>query len=337
MAVQLHLCGDVGATKTLLGVAIVRPSGIEIVFDRRYENAEAAQFDDLLRRFVEEFRATMPAAPPLADGCLGVAGPIEGREVAMTNLAWHIDADALEALIGAPLALANDFAAAAHGVDALGPDDLITLQPGEPQPHGPQLVIGAGSGLGVAYRVWTGHGYAVVAGEGGHIGFAPADALQVDLWRALRQQFGRVTLEHVVCGRGLARIYEFLAAASAAPESPALRAAIAAGNAAAAIAEQALEGDDALARRALDLFLECYGAAAGDHALAVLARGGVYVAGGIAPKLFPRLRTGPFLAAFNAKGDYAALAARFPVRVVMNERLGLLGAARLAELTRGEQ
>jgi glucokinase len=224
----------------------------------------------------------------------------------------------------------NDFAAAAYGIDMLQADDLTTLQQGDPQPRGPQVVMGAGTGLGVAYRIWAGGGYTVVSGEGGHFGFAPADALQVDLWRTLREQFGRVIVEHVVCGRGLVRIYEFLHAANAAAESATVRAAMAEEDPAAAIAYHALEGDDALSRRALDLFLECYGGAAGDYALTVLARGGVYIAGGIAPKLFPRMRSGPFIAAFNAKGVYADLASRFPVHVVMNPRLGLYGAARLA-------
>ena len=208
----------------------------------------------------------------------------------------------------------NDFVAAAHGIDVLRPEDFATLQAGEPVPHAPQVVIGAGTGLGVAYRVWEGARYAVIGGEGGHTGFAPADERQAGLWRMLHAELGHVSAEHVVSGAGLVRIHDYLRN----------------GHGAALVPEEVAASSDAIARAAVDLFLKCYGAAAGDHALAILARGGVWLAGGIAPKLLSRLRSGPFLAAFGAKGTHARLMARFPVNVVVNERLGLLGAAKLA-------
>jgi glucokinase len=173
--------------------------------------------------------------------------------------------------------------------------------------------------------------YRVIAGEGGHAGFAPADEEQMRLWQALHTQFGRVSVEHVVSGPGLVRIYEFLR--SGMPDAPTLRESLRS-EGAAAISRHALEFGDPLACRALDLFIACYGAAAGDHALAVMARGGVYVAGGIARKIFSRLAQGGFVAAFNAKGAHARLSRRIPVTVVTTERLGLLGAALIA--ARGE-
>ena len=234
--------------------------------------------------------------------------------MAVTNFPWQIDADAIEAVLGVPVELANDFVAAAHGIELLRPEDVATLQAGEPEARAPQLVIGAGTGLGVAYRVWQGDRYAVIGGEGGHGGFAPADERQADLWRGLHAQLGRVRVEHVVSGPGLGRIYDFLRQGRGEARSPG----------------EIASAADPVAREALDLFLECFGAAAGDHALAVLARGGVFLAGGIAPKILPQLRDGPFLAAFGAKGPHAGLMARFPVRVVLSERLGLLGAAKIA-------
>ena len=156
------------------------------------------------------------------------------------------------------------------------------LQRGEPLPHAARVVIGAGSGLGVAYALPQGKRYQVIAGEGGHAGFAPADDEQMRLWQTLHAQFGRVSVEHVVSGPGLVRIYEFLRATL--PEAPALNESVRA-EGAAAISRHALEQNDPLACRALDLFIACYGAAAGDHALTVTARGGVYIAGGIAPKI----------------------------------------------------
>jgi glucokinase len=188
------------------------------------------------------------------------------------------------------------------------------LQAGEPEARAPQVVIGAGTGLGVAYRVWQGDRYTVIGGESGHAGFAPADERQAALWRALHAALGRVRVEHVVSGPGLARIHDFLREGRGEARTP----------------EEVAAAADPVARAAVDLFLECFGAAAGDHALAILARGGVFLAGGIAPRILPRLRSGPFLAAFNAKGVHARLMARFPVNAVVNERLGLLGAGRLA-------
>jgi glucokinase len=308
MSRRLVLCGDIGGTKTLLAIAALDGDRLDVVFERRYADRDFAAFADLVRAFRDEARASVAGA------CLGVAGPIEGRRVAVTNFPWEIDAAALEAILGAPVALVNDFVAAAHGIDLLPPDDVATLQAGEPEPRAPQVVIGAGTGLGVAYRFWQGDRYTVIGGESGHAGFAPANGQQADLWRTLHAALGRVSVERVVSGPGLVRIHDFLRVGRGDPRTP----------------EEIASGVDPVARAAVDLFLECFGAAAGDHALAILARGGVFLAGGIAPRILPQLHTGPFLGAFNAKGVHAPLAARFPVRVVLSDRLSLLGAAKLA-------
>lgn len=308
MSRRFVLCGDIGGTKTLLAIAALAGDRLELVLERRYADRDFAAFGDLVRAFRDE------ACIEVERACLGVAGPIDGRRVAVTNFPWEIEADPLEAILGAPVVLANDFVAAAHGIDVLAPESVATLQAGDPVPQAPQVVIGPGTGLGVAYRVWQGGRYAVIGGEGGHAGFAPADGRQADLWRALHAELGRVTVEHVVSGPGLARIDDFLRGGRGAARSP----------------EEIAAADDPVARAALDLFLECFGAVAGDHALAILARGGVWLAGGIAPKILSRLREGPFVAAFNAKGVHANLMASIPVKVVTNERLGLLGAAKLA-------
>src|SRR5262245_30391884 len=308
MSRRLVLCGDIGGTKTLLAIAALDGERFDVVFERRYADRDFAGFADLVRAFRDEART------PVERACLGIAGPIDGRRVAVTNFPWQIDADALEAILGAPVVLANDFVAAASGIDLLRPEEVATLQVGEAEARGPQVVIGAGTGLGVAYRVWQGDRYAVIGGEGGHAGFAPADERQADLWRALHARLGRVRVEHVVSGPGLVRIYEFLREGRGETKSP----------------EEIASGGDPVARATLDLFLECFGAVAGDCALAVLARGGVWLAGGIAPKIVPQLRSGSFLTAFGAKGVHAGLMGRFPVRVVLGERLALVGAARIA-------
>jgi glucokinase len=190
----------------------------------------------------------------------------------------------------------------------------------------PKVVIGAGTGLGIAY-VLDG---AVLSGEGGHAAFAPADAIQDGLWQWLQRRVGRVQVEHVVSGSGLAHIYEFLVERQAQAAAAGAREVLSAEDPPAMIAIRGLEGGDPLSLAAIDLFLSCYGALAGDQALAVLARGGVYVTGGIAPKLLPRIAAGGFMAAFNDKGAYADLNRACPVHVVLNPDLPLIGAARHA-------
>jgi glucokinase len=309
------LTGDIGGTKTLL--ALHDDDGA-IVVSRRYPSRDAATFDALVARFLDE----TAAKPRLA--CFGVAGPVLGARVKVTHLPWDIDAGALAARFDMErVHLLNDFAAAAHGIGALTPADLVTLQAGEPLSERPRLVIGAGTGLGIAYVM----GDAVLSGEGGHAAFAPADAAQDALWQWLHRRVGRVQVEHVVSGRGLAHVYEFLLEQSPDRAAPGSRDALAADDPAAAIGRQALDRADALSLAALDLFVSCYGALAGDHALTVLARGGVYITGGIAPKLLPKLAAGGFLAAFNDKGSYAHLTRTCPVHVVTNPDLPLLGAA----------
>lgn len=322
------LAGDIGGTKALLLLASLREGRPVALLERRYAVAAFAGFSALLACFLDECRAHLGRAPRLASACFGAAGPVSEAAIQMTNLPWRLDAAAIAAEFGvARVRLVNDFEAAACGVEALGPGDSVILQRGEAVPDAARVILGAGSGLGIAYALPQGKRFQVVAGEGGHAGFAPADDEQVQLWRALRAQLGRVSVEHVVSGPGLVRIYEFLCAEGAA--TPALRASLESERAA-AISRHALELNDPLACRALDLFIACYGAVAGDHALTATARGGVYIAGGIAPKILRRLVAGGFMAAFNAKGAHTQMNLSMPVQVVTTERLGLLGAALIA-------
>lgn len=294
------LAGDIGGSKSLLALF---ENGRPLV-ELRLASREFADFEALLARFLDEARGAFGATPRPEAACFGVAGRTEERSARLTHLPWTLEAAAIAARFGlARVRLVNDFAAAAWGVDALAPEEMHTLQAGEPLERAPRVVLGAGTGLGVAYAFFDGARYVPVPGEGGHAAFAPADERQAQLWRTLHERLGRVEVEHVVSGAGLVRIHEFLGGESCAPE----------------------EASD----EAVELFAACYGAVAGDHALQVLARGGVYVAGGIAPRVLPRLAA-PFLAAFNDKGAFSDEARRMPVRVVRTERLGLLGAARAA-------
>ncbi|KPK07453.1 MAG: hypothetical protein AMJ64_06605 [Betaproteobacteria bacterium SG8_39] len=323
------LAGDIGGTKTRL--ALFADPDAPPHFERRYASSEFPALEPLIERFLAEARAALGGRVAPRSACFGVAGPIEGRRVHVTNLPWIIDAETLaQAFAIAQVHLLNDFAAAAYGIDALRADQRATLQTGEPRDAAPRVILGAGTGLGIAYVLRDASGDRALAGEGGHTGFAPRSAEEIALWQYLHERVGRVTLEHVLSGTGLLRIYDFLLQYGRQAESPALRAELAEADAPAAITRHALERGDALALAALDLFVACYGAAAGDQALNVMARGGVFVAGGIAPKILPRLAAGGFIAAFNDKAAFADVARRMPVHVVLDERLPLIGAARAA-------
>lgn len=306
------LGGDIGGTKTLL--ALAGDGGI--VFERRYPSREWDDFPALLRAFLDDAGCTAN----IAAACFGVAGPVDDNRAKVTYLPWVVDGQALAETFGiGRVAVLNDFATAAQGVAALQPGDLVTLQAGRPLERSPRLLIGAGTGLGVAGLVPEGAGWRTISGEGGHIGFSPADEEQLSVWRHLQRPGGRVTAENVISGPGLAAIYESLVKVS--PGSTAIT----------DPAEIAAAAEtEPQARRAIDLFVSAYGAFAGDLALLFMARGGVYLGGGIAPKILPRLQAGGFVHAFCARGAHAGLMQDFPIRVVTNERLGLLGALAIA-------
>ena len=323
------LVGDIGGTKTYLESGCVLEGRWRPVFSARYEAADHGGFDGVLNEFFRAWNPSREIRDTLSAACFGVAGPVSGNCARMTNLPWTVDGDALKSAFALPrVSIVNDFAAAAHGIALLQPANLAVLQAGAPLAQAPRLVIGAGTGLGVAHLLWVDGAYRVVAGEAGHGGFAPTTPEQIELWRHVHAQCGRVTLEHLISGPGLTRIYEFIvhdAVARGIDVTPA------------AIVARALDAGDAASMRALDLFIACYGEAAGNLGLGVLARGGVYVAGGIAPKILRRLKEGGFISAFNAKGSHSAEAQQMPVLVVLNGQLGLLGCAAIAEAALNQQ
>lgn len=312
------MAGDLGGTKTIVQMAEVDPDGAQrVLYQRTYQSNDYPQLLPLLQDFLARAHSGAPQG-----ACFGVPGPVHGARAKTTNLPWSIDARALERALGIPrVHLINDFQAAGYGIEALAPGDLVTLQAGETQPGAPRALLGAGTGLGEALLVRRGERYQVLASEGGHADFAPTDELQMALLAHLLARFGQVSYERVVSGSGLVAIYEFLCT----------RAGVATVfDGAARISGAALAGDDPTAVQALDLFVRVYGAQAGNLALTVLATGGVYVAGGIAPKIIDKLRDGAFMEAFCNKGRMRALAETMPVHVITNPEVGLLGAAVVA-------
>ncbi|MHB0985526.1 MAG: glucokinase [Sulfuricella sp.] len=321
---KIILAGDIGGTKTLLRLA---ETGNEVLAERHFDSRAYASLNEIVAEFLRE-----NAVHPVAAACFGVAGPVEGGSAKITNLPWRIEAAAISARFDIPqVVLINDFQAVAYGIEALESHDLAALQTGEPLHHGVRAVIGAGTGLGEGFMVWQEDHYEALPSEGSHADFAPSDALQIELLRYLSRKYGHVSCERLVSGPGLVDIFGFLHDREGLDVSSALRVAMETGDPSAAISRFALEDRDRLAMQALDLFVRIYGAEAGNLALKVLARGGVYVAGGIAPKIMEKLKDGSFLRAFSDKGRFAGLLGAIPVHVVLNPKVGLMGAARVAE------
>ena len=322
---MIILAGDVGGTKTAL--ALFETSGRGPVLVR--EDTLSSQEHPTLEAAIERFLSAGPR-PTIAAACLGVAGPVvDGRCVA-TNLPWVIDERTLAAAIPAScVKLLNDLEVAAHGVLSLPDTELRTLQQGVGR-RGHMVLVAAGTGLGEALIVQDGERRIVIASEGGHADFAPRDDVEEDLLRFLRKEFGRVSLERILSGPGLFNVYRFLRDTGWARESAAIAARMRDENPSAVISELALAGSDAMCAKALDIFVSVYGAEAGNLALKAMAVGGVYVGGGIAPRILPRLTTGVFTAAFRDKGRLASLMETIPVHVALNPRAPLLGAAQVA-------
>ncbi len=324
------LAGDIGGTHTRLRIAECAANRCRALRDRRFASRDYAGFDEILRAFLKD------ATWPIDGVCLAVAGPVaqaaRGQSVRLTNLPWRIDGDSLARAFGFPrVRLINDFQAVGYGIEALGEDAFVVLQKGEPVRHAPRAVIGAGTGLGQAILVWQGERYASIATEGGHVDFGPTDELQIELARHLIRRHGHASYELVLSGPGLMRLYNFLRDTGVAVESRGMTQALQTGDPAAALTQAALARTDALATATVDLFVRIYGAQAGNLALAAGAKGGLYIAGGIAPRIVELLANGTFLQAFRNKGGMSALAAAIPVMVVMNPNVGLLGAMRAAQ------
>jgi glucokinase len=290
---------------------------------RRLPSDAHRSFEDLLERFLAEAENLSIAA-----ACFGIAGPVTGDLVQATNLPWSIHRGKLQRRLKTPrVALVNDMEATFHGLDHLDPEALATLQAGQPVPGATQALIAAGTGLGEALRIFFDGRFRVIPTEGGHADFAPRSEQEFALLQFVRRRRNLhwVSVEQIVSGRGFRLIHEFLDASvtHAAFEDPAR-------DAAAEITGHALTKSCPVCVATVDLWLTLYGAEAGNLALRTLALGGLYVAGGIAPKIWPLLQQGRFLQAFQEKGELIELLQRVPVHVVRDEEVPLKGAAAVA-------
>jgi glucokinase len=325
------LAGDIGGTKTNL--ALFDASGESPCAPRArgsYASAKYSSLEAILAAFVAEHR------PEKIDAaCLAVAGPVVRDEVRATNLVWMVERASLARALGlSRVYLINDLEATAYGVETLPPESLLTLNEGDGFVQGHRALIAAGTGLGMAGIFWDGARFHPMPSEGGHTDFAPRGETQVALLEYLRRKVGgRVSCERVLSGLGLLNIYEFLRDDQGEEEPAWLAREIeTAGDAAAVISRAALAGKAELAVRTLEIFVDVYGAAAGNLALLLKPVGGLYVGGGIAPKILDKLRDGAFMRAYSDKGRMSALAASFPVRIILDDKTALYGAARRAQL-----
>jgi glucokinase len=323
---RVILAGDIGGTKAQLALFEDGAHPRSPVREERLPTNGSPSLDALVKQFL----AATGAKPSRC--VFGIAGPVSDNVCITTNLPWHVDGNAMSGSLGAPVTLLNDLEANACGLETLGPDDLLVLQPGV-RSRGNRALIAAGTGLGEAILVQHGDSWIPMASEGGHTDFGSRDSLEDELLRWLRGKYGRVSYERILSGPGLADLYRFFRETKRGHEPPEVAMAFdRAEQPAAIVTESALDGSCERARLALDRFVQIYGAEAGNLALKALALGGLYVGGGIAPRMIPAITRGGFMQAFFEKGRLSPVLTRIPVSVVLDSKTALWGAAARALL-----
>jgi len=329
------LAGDVGGTKCILALFESGSGRLRPLMEESLPSRDFASFEAVVGSFLSH-RGPELSGRRVEAACFGIPGPIVDGKVKTTNLPWVITAAGLQDLLGAPAFLLNDLESAGYGIAELDPSDLRPLNRAEPISGAGRVLISAGTGLGEAILVADPNGrYRPIPSEGGHTEFAPRDEEEIGLLRFLMRKWDHVSVERVLSGPGLYNIYQYLLESGSA-EVPEVAAELAAAeDPSALISRAALEGRSALCGRAMTRFVSIYGAEAGNLALKAKANGGVFVGGGIAPKILDRLVDGTFLDAFYAKGRMRPLMEAMPVSIVLNNRLGLIGAAAYARAARG--
>jgi glucokinase len=324
------LAGDIGGTSTRVALFEVEGDRLVSRVQTNFPSAKYPGLEAILSEFLDSNRTPIEAA------CFGIAGPVRQGRVETPNLTWVVDAHHLaHQLELEAVTLLNDLESTAYGIATLGVLDFAVLNEGAPIEEGSRAVIAAGTGLGEAALHWDGKLHRPFPSEGGHADFAPRDELEADLLLHLRKRFGHVSYERVVSGPGLLNLYEFLRDTGRGTQPEWLSERLRREDPSAVIATAALESKSDLCVMALERFVSSYGAEAGNLALKVLATGGVYVGGGIAPKILPKLKEPVFLESFVDKGRYRKLMESIPVKVILNDRTALLGAARHAALGAG--
>lgn len=329
---MIILAGDIGGTKTRLQLSRYQTNKYSVIKEQVYASADYSDFNTIVKDFIGDIDVEILSV------CFGIAGPIS-KDVAgktqaqVTNLPWHLSSATLSRLIKVKkVNLINDFQSVGHGLTQLNSTDLFELQIGKPKPQGNLLVIGAGTGLGVAQLVWFGNAYKIIATEGGHAAFSPSSQIEIELCGYLLKKFGYTSIEQVLSGPGLVNIYQFLCQQHKIDANEEDQSILNSQDKAATIALQAEIRPQSISRQALDIFVHLYGSHVGDFCLTSFPTGGVFIAGGIAPKILEHIRGGSFMKAFANKGKMAGIMKDFSLKVVTHPNVGLLGSREYARL-----
>jgi glucokinase len=324
------LAGDVGGTKVHLALYDFINGRLKYSRDERYPAKEYSGLEEIVRVFL--------GADKVTAACFGVPGPVRDGRLRLTNLPWTLDSRELAVSLGIThVFLINDLEANGYGVAELAADQIYTLSEGDASQIGNRALIAAGTGLGEGLLIWNGRTHTPYPSEGGHADYAPRNEDEIDLLRFLKQKYnGRISQERVVSGPGLTNIYEFLREVRGIDEPGWLAERIAAEDPNAVITETALAAKSEICEKALDMFVSAYGAEAGNLSLNLLSVGGVYIGGGIAPRILEKLKDGTFMKAFTDKGRLSQLLINMPVRIILESRAALMGAAAYAEARAAE-
>jgi glucokinase len=325
------LAGDVGGTKVHLALYDFINGTLQYTSDKQYPAKDYSGLEEIVKEFLGANKVTA--------ACFGVPGPVRNGRLRLTNLPWTLDSRELSAALEIEhVFLINDLEANGYGVAELSAEQIFTLSEGDASQAGNRALLAAGTGLGEAILIWNGHSHIPCPSEGGHTDYAPRNEDEIDLLRFLKQKYnGRISFERVVSGMGLTNIYEFLREVRGMEEPAWLTEKIAAvPDPNAVITEMALAAKSEICEKALDMFVSAYGAEAGNLALKLLSVGGVYIGGGIAPRILEKLKDGTFMKAFTDKGRLSQLLVNMPVRIILESRAALLGAAAYAEARAAE-
>ncbi len=326
---MIVIAGDIGGTNSRFRLCEVNGTNIKEIFSKTYKSSESSEFINIVLQFVKEANINLK---DIYSSCLAVAGPVVNNSIEVTNLPWFIRESDLQAALENPkVKLLNDFSANAYGIETLKKEDIYTLQQGVPEPSALKAVVGAGTGLGVAYVHRHAEETLVFPTESGHVDYHPVGDEQAALLGYMRKKLHRVSVERILSGPGIYNIYKYVSenAIYNQKENHKLKAKLHQGdnNQAANIVEFALEHEDPMALRTLDIFIKTYGSVTGNVALSSIPQGGLYIVGGIAPRLLKQMTDGRFMESFLDKGRMSGLLKEIPVHIVMNTNIGLQGSA----------
>ena len=320
------LAADIGGTKVNVALFREEQGQLELVDEGTFKSREYDGLEAILDEFCQKEH------PKIECAGFGIAGPVKDGKCEVTNLPWVVDVEHLKRQLGLePVWLINDLAAMACSVPFLQDDELEVLQMGQGSDDGRMAVLAAGTGLGEAFLLPDGSGrYLLLDSEGGHCDFAPRNELEMELLQYLNEKFGRTSIERVLSGPGLNNIYQFLKQGPSFEEPPWLADEIEKGDPGVVITQNGLQRKSPICEKALEVLVSLYGAIAGNLALQLLTRGGLYIGGGIAPKILPLIKSGLFMESFSSKGRFKSLMREIPVKVILNDKASLYGVAHYA-------